>query len=189
MISPALIEWQKLDTTCGFIFPWFTHPFLDVLKTWDLSEKNILEFGAGRSTAWWRFHSFWVDSVETNPDWAKAVANEVVGYDNGRILYYSDPLAYEDGKEQKYFDLIRGDMKYDVIVVDGIYRTECLQWALDHFNGRPGIIIADNWQQDYVWLSEKAEEIMAPYKINKFIQKNHTNHEGHPWQTVYWNIP
>jgi hypothetical protein len=73
--------------------------------------------------------------------------------------------------------------------VDGIWRYEMLQWALDHFKGRGGLLIADNWQQDYVWISPPAEDLMSKYTIHKFIQPNHINHEGRPWQTVYWEIP
>jgi len=64
-----------------------------------------------------------------------------------------------------------------------------MQWALNHFKGRGGILIADNWQQDFVWISEVSEALMSPYKINRFYQPGHTNHEGKPWNTVYWEIP
>jgi hypothetical protein len=32
----------------GLIECWFTKPFLDEFENWDLSKKQILEFGAGQ---------------------------------------------------------------------------------------------------------------------------------------------
>ena len=51
-----LVEWQVIDEN-GLVMPWWTHPFLDVLKTWNLSNKNWLEFGGGKSTTWLRSKS------------------------------------------------------------------------------------------------------------------------------------
>ena len=92
-------------------------------------------------------------------------------------------------RKQEFFDMIPKDKEYDIISVDGIWRYECLEWALNHLKGREGIIIADNWHQDYVWISPPAEKLMSKYDINIYIQPNHTNHEGNPWKTVYWKIP
>ena len=65
-----------------------------------------------------------------------------------------------------------------------------LQWALDHFKGRGGLLIADNFDQDYVWISPLANELMMPYKDveQMFYQPNHTNHEGKQWNTRIWHI-
>lgn len=50
-MNKELVEWQLQEENTGLIYPWWTHPFLEVLKTWDLSKVNWLEFGGGRSTA------------------------------------------------------------------------------------------------------------------------------------------
>lgn len=185
-----LVEWQKRDHETKLIFPWWTHPFLDVLKTWDLKDKVWLEFGGGRSTAWLRSKCKWVDTIEANEEWAEQ-ANIDCSINfllNGRVFSKTLPDGMQDRK-QEFFDLIPNDKQYDIISVDGIWRYECLQWALDHFKGRGGIIIADNWQQDYVWISPVAEELMRPYEIHRYFQPDHTNHEGRQWNTVYWEIP
>lgn len=185
-----LVEWQIIDSDNGIVFPWWTHPFLNELKTWELSDKSWLEFGAGLSTSWLRSKCKWVDSIEANVQWADrankyCLQNNLI---NGNIYCREVADGVQDQK-QFYFDMIPKKANYDIISVDGIWRYECLQWALDHFKGRGGVLIADNWDQDYVWISPPAEQLMVGYPINIFVQPNHTNHEGRPWKTVYWNIP
>jgi hypothetical protein len=194
MDTNELVEWQIIDPENGLVMPWWTHPFLNELKTWDLGKTNWLEIGGGRSTAWLRSRCRFVDTIEANVQWAERAVKDCVEnnlyHAKGRIITAGIDLP--DGvqeRKQEFFDLFPDDVKYDIVSVDGIWRYECLQWALDHFKGRGGIIIADNWQQDYVWISPVAEELMKPYKIHRHEQPDHTNHEGKKWNTSYWVIP
>jgi len=151
----------------------------------------MLETGAGRGTAWLRERCKWVDSIEADLAWAAQVQKDCdeYGLTNGRIFSAQLPDGVQERK-QDYFDLIPNDKKYDIISVDGIWRYEMLQWALDHFKGRGGLLIADNFDQDYVWISPLANELMMPYKDVEqiFYQPNHTNHEGKQWNTRIWHI-
>lgn len=180
---------QRTDPENGLIEPWFTNPSVDVIKTWDLSNKVWLEFGSGRSTAWLRKKCKWVDTIEANNDWAVEVASECIKHNlsNGELYYQSLNEGVQDTKHI-YFGLIPENKKYDIISVDGIWRTECMQWAADHFKGRNGIIIADNWHQDYVWISPLAEEIMSRYGSEIYPQPNHTDHEGNCWKTAIFYL-
>jgi hypothetical protein len=189
MNTAELVQWQKYAPN-GLVYPWFTHPFLDVLEAWDLSKHTILETGAGRSTAWWRSQAKWVDSIEATDEWQYQITKDCsdAGLNNGRLFCTVTPDGVQERK-QEYFDLIPNDLHYDIVVVDGIWRYEMLQWALDHFKKTGGMIIADNWIQSYVWLSPPAEELMKPYKANVFEQTDHTDNDGiNKWKTAYWII-
>ena len=188
MNTSELVEWQIRDEN-GLVMPWWTHPFLEVLKTWDVSNKNWLEFGGGRSTAWLRSKAKWVDTIDASEEWAQQskIDCESNNLTNGE-LYVKTLADGVQGTQYLFFDMIPNNKQYDIISVDGIWRYECLEWALNHFKGRSGIIIADNWHQDYVWISPPSEKIMSKYEINVFVQPNHINHEGNPWKTVYWKI-
>jgi hypothetical protein len=187
MTAPNLVEWQKIAPN-GFVYPWFTHPFLDELETWELSTRTVLEFGAGRSTAWWRSKAKWVDSIEVDEAWARHAEAECrgAGLDNGSIACANVSERAED--RDRFLAMIPAGRRYDIVVVDGSWRDECLRWALQHFAEAPGIVIADNWQQDFVWISPSAETLMQPWPIHRFFQPDHVNHEGRPWNTAYWRI-
>lgn len=192
MNTSALVEWQRIDEENGLVEPWLTWPFMDWVKTLGLSDKIILEFGAGRSTAWWRKKSKWVDSIEANTEWALQAMKDCVESDltNGAIYYkdINDGMA-ASGELDKYMNLIPSKQPYDIIIVDGIYRTEILEWAIAHLkvNGG-GMLFIDNLDQDFVWISPRANELVAPLEGEIFIQPNHINHEGKPWNTRYYKV-
>jgi hypothetical protein len=190
MNNYELVEWQKIAPN-GLVYPWLTWPFLDLIETWDLSGKTMLEFGAGRGSAYWWKRCKWVDSIESNAEWTMKSCDDIGNnllHDKGQMHY----IPVSDGVDEEmplYFDAIPKDRQYDIILIDGLYRYECLKWALNHFKGRGGILIFDNWDQDFVFISEQAEQLMSKYEIHIFAQPGHVVHEGKPWKTVYWKIP
>jgi hypothetical protein len=188
MNTNELVEWQ-IYAPNGLVYPWWTHPFLEVLEKWDLKETTWLEFGGGRSTAYLRSRCKWVDTIEANSEWASQAHKDCAGANlsNG-VIYSSDIPDGIQGMQEKYFGMIP-DTVYDIISIDGIFRTEAIQWAINHFKGRDGVLVLDNLDQDFVWISPKAMELLEPYKGEIFIQPNHTNHEGKPWNTRYYKIP
>lgn len=186
MNTHQLVEWQIWDHSVDACFPWFTHPMLEVLKTWDLKDKRILEFGGGKSTKWWRQKAKWVTTIDTNSGWVSKISEECLGLDNGVLL-----LAPINEGDQEFDNIYcnAGDAygPYDIVIVDGILRNSCLEKALSM--QKPLIVIADNWYQSYVWLSNAAVELMKPHPINVFEQENHTNNDGiNKWKTVYWEL-
>lgn len=188
MTTPTLVEWQKIDEENGLVMPWLTHPFLDWLKQQDWSDKNVIMFGAGLGDAWLAKRCKHLTVVERNDEWLIKAA-EYSGQHGTFIHYIHRPCNDSSGMQDYYLEM-PDDRVYDVIINDDAYRTELCQVAIDYLkkhNG--GILVADNWQQDYVWISPIAEELMKPYKLNIFVQSNHTDHEGRPWNTVYWEIP
>jgi hypothetical protein len=188
MIDPnTLVQWQKIDESVDAVFPWFTHPFLDVLKKWDLSNKRVLEFGGGRSTAWWRKKAKWVSTVEANNTWANQILKEC--YDKNLIdgAIWVVPINEGDSQyKEEYTKCAERHAPFDIVIVDGILRYECLEYALTL--PRPLTLIADNWDQDFVWISPAAIELMKPYDIHVFEQSDHTDNEGKKWKTVFWEL-
>lgn len=190
-MNTELVDWQIRSPRNGMVMAWWTHPILELIEAMDWKDKVMLETGAGRGTAWLRERCKWVDSIEADLEWAAQVQKDCDEYGliNGRIFAAQLPDGVQ-GRKQEYFDLIPNDKQYDIISVDGIWRYEMLQWTLDHFKGSGGLLIADNFDQDFVWISPVADELMKPYKSVEqiFYQPDHTNHEGKPWNTRLWNI-
>ena len=190
MNTSELVEWQIRSPKNGMVMCWWTHPILELIETWDWKDKNVLEFGAGRGTAWLRERSKWVDSIEADLDWGRQAQMDCheYGLNNGWVYAKQLPDGVQ-GVQQEYFSMIPNNKQYDIITIDGIYRTEAIDWAINHFKGREGLLILDNLDQDFVWISPKAMELLDPYEGEIFIQPNHINHEGKPWNTRYYKIP
>jgi hypothetical protein len=190
MNTTDLVEWQIRSPKNGMVMCWWTHPILELIESWDWKDKNVLEFGCGRGTAWLRERSKWVDSIEADLEWAAQAEKDCREYGLGNGAIYAKQLPDGvQGTQIEYFGLIPKNTKYDIVTIDGIYRTEAIEWAISHFEGREGLIIIDNLDQDFVWISPKAMELIAPYEGEVFIQPNHTNHEGKAWNTRYVKIP
>lgn len=182
-----LVQWQLVDEQANAVFPWFTHPCLEYLKTLDFNGKRVLEFGAGRSTRWWRTKADWVTSIDTNAEWVERVKEdcEEGGLTNGIII----PKVINEGDQLRAEEYISaGDeyAPYDVVIVDGILRYECILKALEM--PRPLTLIVDNFMQDWIFMCPAAVEALKGYEGRYFIQEDHTDNEGNKWQTAVWSI-
>lgn len=187
MNTEELCEWQKIDEENGLVMPWFTWDSLDWIKKQDWSDKVVLMFGAGLGDAWLSKRCKKLYVVERTNEWLEK-SKQYSLQNNCDVTYIYRPCADCTGEDKFYLD-IRG-IEPDVIINDDAYRTECCQMAVDYFKERQGVFITDNFDQDYVFISPKALEIMAPYENTRqtFIQQGHTNHEGKPWNTTIWTF-
>jgi len=164
---------------------------LEKLKTWRLENKDVLEFGGGWSTVWWALKCKYLTTIETNLSWAEDIAAYMRTIPQNRGNWeIITPTNLEDGtgKAEQYLACVPELAEFDIIIVDGIYRTEAVAWSIEKLKHRGGILICDNWQQDYVWISPAAEEMVKPYEGEIFQQPGHSDHEGRPWQTGFWYI-
>lgn len=180
---------QRVDPANGLVQPWFTHGALDELAAMDLSQMVIIQYGAGLGDAWLARRCKFLYCVERNLEWAARSREQCrqAGVDN--IEYILRPCNDGSGQEGYYVPLPAGG-KFDMIINDDAYRTEVCFMAADYFNSNGGgILVVDNWWQDYVWKSPVAIEAMAPYRKNIHLQADHKDHEGDPWKTAIIFIP
>ena len=167
---------QKIDPENGLVMPWFTHGALDEIKSWDLSDKNIIMFGGGRGDDWLALRCKSLMIIERDMAWIR---------NTGSPFYTYRPCNDSSGKAEYYLE-IPDFFDVDIIINDDAYRTECCQMAVDYFKKKGGgILISDNWVQSYVWISPKAEEIMAPYEAHIHEQADHLDNDGvNKWKTA-----
>lgn len=162
-------EWRYHDTDSNVIAAWYTLPTLEWLKTQNLKEWDVFEYGAGYSTFWWRLNAKSVHSVEHNPIWARAVS--------GRTYEFQD--------EEKYVKAVElPEIQFDCVVVDGLYRNECAIAAIP-FVKTGGIIIIDNYEQPSV----EADYDRANLALENWAKVVYKQ-AGHPdWQTAIFTKP
>lgn len=181
---------QRIDPTNGLIQPWFTHGALDAIAAMDLREKNILQFGAGMGDIWLAQRCKSLTTIERKPEWLNRCVSERDRAGMMTKMGYIHRECNDCDGHAEFYTNIPGRQPFDIIINDDAYRTEVCEAAVKYFTqGVGGILICDNWDQDYVWISPKAQEIMAPYNGKFYVQQDHTNHEGKPWQTAIFFIP
>lgn len=172
-------EWQRRDPENGLVMPWYTHPFLDELATWDLKEKVVLEIGMGASSIWWNNKVEWLTAIDTNQEWYYTVIDK---------LDFSKGTSYLpiEGKLIDAMVNLLDLSTYDIAVIDCDpveYRDKCAQAALLYL--KPGgKLIIDNWDQPSVWVpNEETRKLLAPYDCKIYKQPNHPD-----WQTAVFTI-
>jgi hypothetical protein len=112
--------------------PWFTYPAIDYLKQLDLSNKAMLEWGAGNSSLFFAKKVKSLYSIEHDKDWFKKV--EQFNIENQTLIfadlnYEIEPKKLADG--------------FDIILIDGIKRDACAKVSITMIN-KGGLIILDN---------------------------------------------
>lgn len=161
-----IYEWRWIDPSNGLVLPYYTRPCLDWLMKLDLKGKRIFEYGCGASTVWYRNKGAKVFGVESNENWHKAVMDAC---DCNIKLSTPDAYPYE----------IRGEFKYDIIVIDGIERDLCLKPSLQYLK-KGGLLIIDNFDQPSAYVPSKTVKD-AVLSLNHIIYPQ----PGHPdWKTL-----
>lgn len=125
----------------GSPLPWYTYPAIDFLKTRSFSGRTVLEFGAGQSTLWWAARAARVVAMEGNEDWYERIRGAMPDNVELRLI----PM----GSSEECVAAVRsalaeiGHARYDVVVIDGLYRRELVPTALERVTD-DGVIICDN---------------------------------------------
>lgn len=167
---------QKADEENGLIMPWFSWPALDEIKSMDLSDKKILMYGSGRGDEWLSRRCKELHVVERDSNWLNS---------SGDYFIHFRPCRDSDGQDEFYLQFPEG-FEPDIIISDDAYRTEAVRKAIDYFQQKEGggVLICDNYWQDYVWKSPIAIEWLEPFQKHIHIQADHTDHSGDCWKTA-----
>lgn len=141
-LPKAVIDWSagKLKESRADE-PWWPVPVIPIIAKHLNSDSTVLEFGAGSSTIWLAQRSKSVVSIEHNPLWHSKVVEQLRkrGLVNATVQLVS---------EQDYCDLSwAGNEKFDLIIVDGLFRWKCVEAALPHIRAG-GILYLDNSDAD-----------------------------------------
>lgn len=125
----------------GDPLPWYTYPSIDFLKFRTYHNKYILEFGGGQSTLWWAKRAKHVVTLEGKSAWYEKIKNMLPA--NVDLHYVSTLDAETNVHEVKEVLKSKPYSRYDVIVIDGLYRYQMIEIACDRL-AIDGIIVCDN---------------------------------------------
>jgi hypothetical protein len=113
---------SKAVAADGAPLPWYTDPCIDFLTPRRKLLHSVLEFGAGQSTLWWAAQGAEVLAFEADHGWYEHLRKRVPSNVDLQFVAMETPeQCLRDIRAQ----LARsGRERFDVVVVDGLYRTE-----------------------------------------------------------------
>lgn len=130
--SRSKVEMRSVDAS-GNPIPWFTYPAIEYLSQFNLKKSSVFEWGCGASTEYFALKSKSVFSVENDRNWFEQV--NAKNLPNVHLVY---------AKGTSYIQAIKKPRrKFDIIVIDGLFRDKCVDIA-PKFLSLGGLIILDN---------------------------------------------
>ena len=123
------------------IMPMYTYPCYEWLNSIDWNGSKVFEYGTGYSTIWWQNKNVDYHAVEDNKQWHDMIEDKT-------------NIEYKPGHHKYIESIYKYDFKFDVIVIDGVVRFDCIKPALEKIKD-DGIIIFDNTD----WHKNSKEEL------------------------------
>lgn len=139
----------------GEPIPWYTYPAIEFLEQFNIKEKTVFEWGCGNSSLYFSKRVKNITSIEHDADWYQKVAAKL--QPNQQLVH--EPLEKYPGGIRNFTE------KYDIIIVDGQRRFDCVKECQD-FLKDDGMIILDNSDWFYVsaaYLKEKLGLIQVDF--------------------------
>ncbi len=141
---------QQVVNRLGMPVPWLTYSAQEFLSDRLGGSMRVLEYGAGNSSLWLAKKCFKVVSIEHDTEWATRIQNEAPA--NLEIVQISLPFTVEYEKhafsslpqDNNYINPVElRQNKWDVVLIDGIFRNACCRTAVDRVS-ETGVIVVDN---------------------------------------------
>jgi precorrin-6B methylase 2 len=153
--------------------PWYSYPCIHFLQE-RLGRLNgdlkVFEFGSGNSTIWWAARASTVVAVEDDEQWYSYLNRTLPT----NVTY---KLAHT---AEEYVGALKAEpVPFDVIVVDGSYRQQCIVEAAGRLT-EPGVLIVDN--SDWPDLVGPVRQLeVSGFRSIQFYGLGPVN--GYPWGT------
>lgn len=135
--------WNCIDRN-GKQIPWYTYPTIEYLNNIDFGDKLIFEYGSGNSSHFWAERAKEIVSVENDKVWFEKVKQNI---NNNQEIFLCE-------NKDDYLNSIKtGNKKYDVVIIDGMYRSRCSHIIDNYLNKHSDegcMVILDNsdWYQE-----------------------------------------
>ncbi len=142
----------------GEEIPWITYSAIEFLKDRLNSTMEIFEYGSGNSTIYYSTKVKSVIAIEHDREWYEKIKLNLL--ENAKIFYKN--LEYNG----EYCRMINEfENKFDIIIVDGRDRVNCVKNSIDKLKENGIIILDDSERKEY----NEAKEFLF-YKGYKKIE-------------------
>lgn len=136
---------ERSVTSAGQPLPWYSYPCIEFLKARSFHDCNILEFGGGQSTLWWAERAAKVVTLEGNESWYETLRSTAPENVSVFLVSLDSPASCVESVQRI---LAENDCRnFDVVVIDGLYRAEMIDIALQVISEH-GAIIGDTTENE-----------------------------------------
>lgn len=132
--------------------PWMNYSLIAFLEERLSDEMTVFEYGGGSSTLYFSGKVKEVYSVESDNEWYEKLKEQV--NDNVFIQFIEEDI---DGKYCRYIH--ENDTQFDVVMVDGKDRVNCIREGFMKLNDNGVLILDDSNRPDYAPGFELAAEL------------------------------
>jgi hypothetical protein len=146
LYSTGWVESIKRGYPCradGSELPWINYPVIRILEERLRKDLNVFEFGSGHSTLFFAHLVRHVGSVENDPAWFDFMKARIP--DNVTLLLRTKDT---DGKYCRSISETKSE--YDLVLVDGKDRLNCVLQAMKNLSARGVILLDDSERPEYV---------------------------------------
>ena len=124
----------------GEPIPWFTYPAIQFLEERAKRSWRVLEFGSGMGTLWWSQRVSEVNAIEHDTHWADAIERQCAANVHRVPSFPADA----------YLRPSVNSGPYEIVIVDGLFRPECLAIAPSLLTPEGVIVLDDAHREEYV---------------------------------------
>lgn len=156
--------------------PWLTEESINFLEEFLKSNpRTVLELGSGGSTIWFSKRAFKLISFEHDLRWYELINAQVKDLQNVDYKFYKGT----------YFNFINElpDSFFDLVIVDGKDRIECIQNSVRVL--KPGgILMLDDAQREQY---KVVNDILKDWKF--YTTQDFDKEKNHVFETNWWIKP
>jgi len=135
---------KELPKNHANIRPWMCYPLIDFIRDRLKTQHNVFEYGSGFSTIFFANRVNSITSVEHDSEWLDKLKNALSKYQNASVYYVEDEKKYPES-----INIADANKNFDVVVVDGIMRVECVKFSFDFLSAQGIILLDDSGRPEY----------------------------------------
>ena len=124
----------------GHPIPWMNLAVVSILEERLTNDLNLFEFGSGYSTLFYAKKVRAVTSVEYDEKWLHIIQPQLA--ENVNIIFQKNDI---DGDYCRVIGLT--DAKYDVVIIDGRDRVNCIKQSIASMSAQ-GVMLLDDSQRE-----------------------------------------
>ena len=152
--STGWVESLKRGYPCGndgSEVPWMNYPAINILKERLKGDLSLFEFGSGYSTLFYSKLVQTVISVEHDRVWFNHMESKIP--DNVSLIYKEKDI---DGNYCR--SITEFNQEFDVVIVDGRDRVNCVKQAIGKVSKIGVIILDDSGRERYLEVIDQAKK-------------------------------